>query len=158
MAYLTTTILQNESSWWFTAWQPAIPDAPSFTTWLGTMVTRVANNVQWRVGATLYATSDVLVQGILQEAELCLATYYLLLASASLADTSDDVTTVPMVAHGLNLRADAQEYMTRHLELLAPYDLQRAGQKFACPASDGGLIFPEAVPTFNATVDWARTN
>lgn len=158
MAYLTTTILQQEASWWFTAWQPVIPDAPTFTTWLGTMVTRVANNVQWRVGTTQYQTTDPLVQAIFQEAELCLATYYLLLASATLADTSDDVTTVPMIAHGTFLRADAQEYMTRFLELVAPYDLQRAGVHFALPGSDQGVVFPEAIPQFSATVDWGRTS
>lgn len=158
MAYLTTAILENEAAWWYTAWQPQITNSSAFDTWIGTLVTRGANQVAWRVGSTLYATGDPLVQAILLEAELCYAQYYLLLASASIADTSDDVTTVPMIAHGANLRADAQEYMTRFLELLAPYDLQRAGQKFACPASDGGVVFPEAVPTFSATVDWARTN
>lgn len=158
MAYLTTTILQQESSWWFTAWQPAIMNTGAFTTWLGTLVTRVANNVQWRVGSAQYNTTDPLVQGLFQEAELTLAQYYLLLASATIADTSDDVTTVPAIAHGLNLRADAAAYMARFLALIAPYDLQRAGPAFACPGADAGLVFPEALPQFDSTVDWARTN
>lgn len=61
-----------------------------------------------------------------------------------------------MVAHGANLRADAQEYMTRYLEILLPYDLSRA-LKFALPGADAGLVFPESIPQFDATVAWGRS-
>jgi hypothetical protein len=160
MAYLTTTILQQEASWWFTAWQPAIADTSAFTTWLGTMVSRVANHVKWRVGATLYGTSDTVVQGILQEAELCYAQYYLLMASAALADTSDDVTNVPASAgqqsRGRSLRDTAKEYKARMLEVLSPYD-QSAQYAAPLPGADAGYSQPEAIPQFDATIDWGRS-
>src|SRR5438552_2846731 len=129
MAYLTTTMLEQESSWFFTAWQPQIASSGAFDTWIGTVVTRAGNHTRWRVGATLYGTSDTVVQGVLQEAELCLGQYYLCLASAAIADTSDDVTTVPMIAHGKNLRDDATAYLQRYNNILAPYDttLSRPG-------------------------------
>src|SRR5438105_2037054 len=83
VAYLTTTILEQESTWFFTAWQPQIASSAAFDTWIGTVVNRAANHTQWRVGAALYGTANLVIQGVLQEAELCLAQYYLCLASAA---------------------------------------------------------------------------
>jgi hypothetical protein len=156
MAYLTTTILEQESTWFFTAWQPQIASSGAFDTWIGTVVTRVANHTQWRVGAALYTTTDPVIQGVLQEAELCLAQYYLCLASAAIADTSDDVTTVPMIAHGKNLREDANAYMARYNQILAPYDQYYGRAQWAQPAALAGGPTPEAVPQFLSTIDWAR--
>src|SRR5438552_17090675 len=107
MPFLTTTMLEQECTWFFTAWQPQIASSGAFDTWIGTVVTRAGNHTKWRVGAALYGTTDPVVQGVLQEAELCLGQYYLCLASAAIADTSDDVTTVPAIAHRQDLRADA---------------------------------------------------
>ena len=137
MPYLTTTMLEQESTWFFTAWQPQIASSGAFDTWIGTVVTRVGNHTQWRVGAGLYGTGDPVVQGVLQEAELCLGQYYLCLASAAIADTSDDVTTVPMIAHGQNLRADAAVYLQRYNDILAPYDTPSAA-----PAGRSPLPWP----------------
>jgi hypothetical protein len=156
MAYLTTTILEQESSWFFTAWQPQIASSSTFDTWIGTIVTRVGNHTHWRVGDATYNTTNTLVQAVLQEAELCLAQYYLCLASAAIADTSDDVTTVPAVAHGNNLRQDANEYLLRYNEILAPYDTNLGQAHFALPVADTANLLPEAIPQFLSTVDWAR--
>jgi hypothetical protein len=156
MAFLTTTILEQESTWFFTAWQPQIASAAAFDTWIGTLVTRVGNHTKWRVGAALYGTTDPVISSVLQEAELCLGQYYLCLASAAIADTSDDVTTVPMIAHGQNLRADAAEYLRRYNEILAAYDTVYGRAQYAQPAALAGAPTPEAVPQFLSTVDWAR--
>lgn len=156
MAYLTTTILEQEASWFFVAWQPQIASQSDFDTWIGTVVARVANHTQWRVGAAVYGSSDAVTQGVLQEAELCLAQYYLCLASAAIADTSDDVTTVPMVAHGNNLRADAAAYMERYNQILAPYDQSYGRAQWAQPVALAGSPTPEAVPQFLSPIDWAR--
>lgn len=156
MAYLTTTMLEQEAAWFFTAWQPQIASGAAFDTWIGGVVTRVGNHTKWRVGAALYGTADPVVQGVLQEAELCLGQYYLCLASAAIADTSDDVTTVPMIAHGQNLRADAAAYLQRYNQILAPYDTALGRPDLALPAALAGPPLPEAVPQFVSAVDWAR--
>src|SRR5690348_13946192 len=106
MAYLTRAMLEQESTWYFTAWQPQIASAGAFDTWIDALVGRVANHTQWRVGTAAYGTSDPLTQEILKEAELALGQYYLCLASAAIADTSDDATTVPALASGPKLLAD----------------------------------------------------
>ena len=156
MAYLTTTILEQEATWFFTAWQPQIASSAAFDAWIGGIVTRVGQHTHWRVGDATYNTSNPLIQAVLQEAELCLGQYYLCLASAAIADTSDDVTTVPMIAHGKNLRDDANEYMVRYNEILAPYDLFYGRAHWAQPTALAGAPTPEAVPQFLSTVDWAR--
>src|SRR5437867_11316818 len=106
MAYLTRSILEQESTWYFTAWQPQIGSQAAFDSWIDTIVTRVANHTKWRVGAALYGTTDPLTQEIPKEAELNLAQYYLCLASATIPDTSDDATTVPAPAPRPKLPAD----------------------------------------------------
>jgi hypothetical protein len=156
MAYLTTTILEQEATWFFTAWQPQIASSAAFDTWIGGVVTRVGQHTHWRVGDAVYNTGSVLIQAVLQEAELCLGQYYLCLASAAIADTSDDVTTVPMIAHGANLRLDAAAYMGRYNEILAPYDTALGRPNWAMPAAGSGNQMPEAVPQFLSTLDWAR--
>src|SRR5687767_5067384 len=83
MAYLTRVGLEQEATWWFTAWQPQIGSAAAFDAWIDTVVTRVAQHTKWRVGAGVYGTTDAVVQDVLKEAELCLAQYYLCLASAA---------------------------------------------------------------------------
>ena len=156
MAYLTTTILEQESTWFFTAWQPQIASEAAFDTWIGGVVTRAGQHTHWRVGDAVYNTADVLLQAVLQEAELCLGRYYLCLASAAIADTSDDVTTVPAIAHGANLRADAAAYLARYDDILAPYDLFTGRAHWAQPTALAGAPTPEALPQFLTTVDWAR--
>jgi hypothetical protein len=152
MAYLTTTILKQESTWYFTAWQPQITSTSDFDTWLSTMVTRVANHVKWRVGALLYATSDTVVQGVLQEAELALAQYYLLLASAAIADTSDDASQVPFLQSGPKLLQDAEAYKRRCDEILAPYDSIGRRGNYARPMATTGGTTAEVIPAFEADV------
>ncbi len=168
MAYLTTTILEQESTWFFTAWQPQIASSGAFDTWIGTLVTRVGNHTAWRAGAANYAgtgdpsVSTAVAQAVLQEAELCLAQYYLCLASAAIADTSDDVTTVPAIAHGSNLRADAVSYLARYDRIMAAFDGGAGRSDFALgvAVSSGSLggpgVFPEIIPALLSTVDWAR--
>src|SRR6266571_604006 len=154
MAYLTTTILEQESTWFFTAWQPQIASSAAFDAWIGGVVTRVGQHTHWRVGDATYNTSNPLVQAVLQEAELCLGQYYLCLASAAIADTSDDVTTVPMIAHGKNLRDDATAYLQRYNAILAPYDTNLGRPGSAQPAALAGPPLPEAVPQFLTSVNW----
>lgn len=161
-------MLEQESTWFFTAWQPQITSEAAFDTWIGTLVTRVGNHTAWRAGALNYAgTGDpsvatAVAQAVLQEAELCLAQYYLCLASAAIADTSDDVTTVPAIAHGLNLRLDADAYMLRYNEIMAPFDQPQGRPGFAqgvglASGVAGGVgVFPELIPALLSTVDWAR--
>ncbi|HEX2609513.1 MAG TPA: hypothetical protein VHK68_00790 [Gemmatimonadales bacterium] len=153
MAYLTATILKQESTWWFTAWQPQITNTTDFDTWIGTIVSRAANWVKWRVGATNYATSDTVLQGLLQEAELARGQYYLLLASAAIADTSDDATLQPFLQSGPKLLADAKAYDQMAKELTAPY-AQAISTRWARPGSTLSEGVDASVPDFDETVQW----
>jgi hypothetical protein len=152
VAFLTATILQNESSWSYVSWQPAIGNTSDFTTWLGTIVTRVSNHTKWRVGATLYATSDTLLQAILQEAELCLGQFYLLLASAALADTSDDASLVPFLQSGPKILEDAYAYKRRYDEILAPYDQTLGRPNYAAPGATATTGVDPSLPSFDAEI------
>lgn len=157
MPYLTRTILQQEAAWSYTAWQPVIADAATFNTWLDTIVQRASDHTKWRVGSTVYATTDTSLQAILKEAELCLAQYYLLLAAASIADTSDDSQTVGGIAHGNLLREDAKSYLDRYAEIIGPHDTQpRAGTSKATALAGDNLA--ANLPPFDNTVDWERRN
>src|SRR5438552_3788110 len=104
MPYVTRTMMEQEATWTYTQWQPVIADSATFDTWIDTLVARVSNHTKWRVGAALYGTPDPLIQAIFQEAELVLSQYYLLLASAAIADTTDDPTNVPAHAGGMKTR------------------------------------------------------
>jgi hypothetical protein len=154
MAYLTRAILEQESTWYFTAWQPQIGSQAAFDTWIDSIVTRVANHTKWRVGAALYGTSDPLVQEVLKEAELCLAQYYLLLAQASISDTSDNSAQQPAIAGGRALVADARAYKERYDEILSPYDTKLARSRWARPASATTTDTQASLPDFAAPVDW----
>jgi hypothetical protein len=135
MAYLTAAVLKAESAWYFVAWQPVIADATAFDTWMATIVSRAANYVAWRVGSTAYATIDLIEQGILQEAELCCAQYYLLLASAALADTSDDSTLQPALQSGPKILKDAEAYRERCEFLLSAFAVLVPNANHALPVA-----------------------
>jgi hypothetical protein len=154
VAYLTATILQEEAAWWFTAWQPVITSTSAFTTWLGTIVTRAAKQTEWRIGATAYNNATALEQEILKEAELCIAMYYLCLASAAIADTSDDSSQNPNIAHGDKLRADAWAYKDRYYEILAPFDTETGKPGWAKPKSTTSTGTTENIPEFEADVQY----
>jgi hypothetical protein len=156
MAYLTRVALEQEATWWFTAWQPQIGSAAAFDAWIDTVVTRVAQHTKWRVGAAVYGTTDTVVQAVLQEAELCLAQYYLCLASAAIADTSDDAAQVPALASGPKLLADGRAYKERYEEIVRALEggAGRAGWAPARAAVGSGT--GRQVPELEAPVDWER--
>jgi hypothetical protein len=156
MAYLTRVALEQEATWWFTAWQPQIGSAAAFDAWIDTVVTRVAQHTKWRVGAAVYSTTDTVVQAVLQEAELCLAQYYLCLASAAIADTSDDAAQVPALASGPKLLADGRAYKERYEEIVRALEggAGRAGWAPARAAVGSGT--GRQVPELEAPVDWER--
>jgi hypothetical protein len=156
MAYLTRAILEQESTWYFTAWQPQIGSQAAFDTWIDTVVTRVANHTKWRVGATLYGTTDPLTQEILKEAELNLAQYYLCLASAAIADTSDDATTVPALASGPKLLADARAYKERYEEIVAPLEIGTTRARWAPARAAAAPTTGRLIPPISVPVDWER--
>src|SRR5688572_14938511 len=99
-------------------WQPIISSQTDFETWLGTIVTRAAKHTEWRVGTTFYSTATALEQAILKEAETVLAQYYLLLAAAGIADSSDSSDQNPAINSGDKLREDAKAYLDRYDQLL----------------------------------------
>jgi hypothetical protein len=156
MAYLTRSILEQESTWYFTAWQPQIGSQAAFDSWIDTIVTRVANHTQWRVGASLYGTTDPLTQEILKEAELNLAQYYLCLASAAIADTSDDATLVPALASGPKLLADGQAYKARYEEIIAPLEAGRNQAGWAPARATTAATTARLVPGITVPIDWER--
>lgn len=157
MAYLTTTELQNEGAWMETNWQPVIPDAASLTTWLGTIVTRVAKHTEWRVTTADYGTSDTLLQAILKELELNLAQYYVLMSLAAIADSSDNPEQNPAVGNGGALRATAMQYKARYDEMIRWWGesaAMRSGMQFRRARALGDDVGPlEAIfPPFEAEV------
>jgi hypothetical protein len=156
MAYLTRAILEQESTWYFTAWQPQIGSQAAFDSWIDTIVTRVANHTEWRVGAALYGTSDALTQEILKEGELNLAQYYLCLASAAIADTSDDATTVPALASGPKLLADARAYKERYEEIITPLESGATRPRGAPARAAAAETTARLVPGLRVPVDWER--
>jgi hypothetical protein len=158
MAYLTATALKNEGVWYWAAWQPVITTSGDFDTHLGTVVTRAAQHTEWRVGSTLYGTSDTLVQAILAEAELCLAQYYLLMASAGIADSSDDSTLQPFLQSGPKLLEDAYAYKRRYDEILAPYDQTLGRPDWARPGGTTTTGVPESIPDYAADVQFEAAN
>lgn len=157
MAYVTRAILQQEAAWYFTAWQPVIGSASAYDTWLDTLVTRVAKQVEWRVGTAFYGTgSTTLDREILKEAELCLGQYYLLLASAAIADTSDDPLQNPGIGHGKEILADAKAYKERYEEILNSFDAAKGRVKFGRPRAATRETTPVVIPETSAAVDWER--
>lgn len=153
MAYLTATILKQESTWYFTAWQPQITNTTDFDTWIGTIVTRAALWVKWRVGATNYATSDATVQAIFQEAELARAQFHLCLSSAAIADTSDDANLVPNLQSGPKLLVDAAAYKALAEELTQPY-VQAGGAAWAQPGATTTTGVPAVFPDYDETIQF----
>lgn len=156
MAYLTTTILQNESAWYYTAWQPVIADTTDYATWLGTIVTRAAKQVEWRMGAAAYAAATALEQAVLQEAELCLAQYYMCLASAVLADTSDTIEQNPNLGGGRELVGDAKAYLERYETIMASFANQRGRPRGSRPAAaaTSSSTTEEIVPAMEEETQW----
>jgi hypothetical protein len=156
MAYLTRVALEQEATWWFTAWQPQIGSAAAFDAWIDTVVTRVGQHTRWRVGEAVYGTADPVAQAVLGEAELCLAQYYLCLASAAIADTSDDAAQVPALASGPKLLADGRAYKERYEEIVQALEggTGRAGWAKARAAVGTGT--GRQVPELEAPVDWER--
>jgi hypothetical protein len=154
MAYNTRTKLQQEGAWTFTMFQPVITSSAAFDTFCDNIITRAAKNVEWRVGAGLYATSDTLIQKILEEAELCLGMFYLLLAAAAISDTSDNSEQQPAIAQGRSIRAVGRDYKARSDELLAPYDTKLARSRWARPATVTTDPTRESIPDFEQSVDW----
>lgn len=141
----------------FTNWQPIIPDASTFMTWLGTIVTRVAKHTEWRVGQADYATADTLLQAILKELELCLGQYYVLLAVAAIADSSDDPEQNPAVGHGRDLRGTAEAYKGRYEEVIRWWGMAaatRSGMQYRRPGAVAGETdaMPAIFPPFEADV------
>ena len=157
MSYLTASDLQDESAWWFTNWQPRL-DATSFVTFLGRICTRVGNHIQFRVGSTAYNTADTVKQAILLEAELCLAQYYLCLAAAAIADTSEDPTQNPVAGHTATqrLRDTGEAYKGRCEELLSWFGTTRWDGTGGRPRAATGESGEELIPQFTQDVDWAR--
>src|SRR5689334_6905684 len=152
MAYLDATTLQKESAWYYTNWQPVL-DSSGFATWLSTICGRVGNHVKWRVGATRYATTDPTEQAILLEAELCLAQYYLCIAVAAIADTSEDPTQNPVAVHTgtQRLRDTAEAYKGRCEELLAWFGTVRWDGAGGRPRATTGEPGEELMPQFQQT-------
>jgi hypothetical protein len=154
MAYNTRAKLQQEGDWTFTMFQPNIGSQSAFDSFCDGIITRCASNVKWRVGAALYGTADTLVQAILEEAELCLGMYYLLLASAAISDTSDNSEQQPAIAQGRSIRLVAHDYKGRYEELLAPYDTKLARARWARPAALTTDDTRESIPDFEQPVEW----
>lgn len=152
MAYNTRVKLQAEGAWNFTMWQPVLADSTDFDAYCDDVITRAAKHVEWRVGSTLYATSDTLIQAVLGEAELCLGQYYLLSAVAGIADTSDNSEQQPAIAVGPQLRGDAKQYKERFEEIIAVYDTQ--GIRGRRPTASYNVTTEEAVPNLEAEVDF----
>jgi hypothetical protein len=165
VAYLTSTILQDESAWVYTNWQPRFTAAAAFTTWIGTIVTRAASHVEWRVGATAYAsaTASDLEEAIFKEMELCLAQYYLCLAAGVIADTSDDSEQNPAVGNGADLRGDAHVYKARFDELMDLWGqdrTKRTGPRYRKPRAKAATTdsIAEVIPSFEADVAFEEEN
>jgi hypothetical protein len=154
VAYLTAAELQDESAWSYITWSPEISTESDFDTWLATIVTRVAKQVEWRVGTTFYGTSaTALEQTILKEAELCLAQYYLSLAAAVIADTSDPEGDGTATNSGDKIRGDARAYKERYEEIMASFAGVK-GRKYAAPAATYSETTSESIPELESDIDW----
>ncbi len=152
MAYVTYTNLKEEAALTFTMWQPVITTSGNFDTWLGTIVTRVAKQVEWRAGASAYSGASALEQVVLAEAELCLGMYYILLACAAISDTSDNSEQQPAIAQGRSIRAVAADYKARFEEIIGAFDT--IGRKGRRPTATYNQTTDEAVPSLEAEVDF----
>lgn len=155
MAYNTRAKLQQEGAWTYTIWQPVSASSGDFDTLTDNIITRCAKNVEWRIGTSAYSGASALLQVILEEAELCLGMYYLCMAVAAIADSSDNSEQNPPIAQGRFIRYTAQDYKKRYDELLSPYDTKLARSRWRRPASTTSTNnLPEFIPNPEQEIDW----
>lgn len=152
MAYNTRAKLQQEGAWTYTIWQPVSASASDFNTLSDNIVTRAAQEVKWRVGATLYGTSDTLLQAILEAAELYLGMAALCLACAAIAGSSDNADQNPPVSQGAHLMLVAGRYEEKARTLLAPYETMARKRAGRLPVADSTEPTAEYIPNFEADV------
>ncbi len=160
--YLQASDLQNESAWAFTNWAPQIGSTGAYTTFLGTICTRAGQHVKWRVGSVDYATADANLQAVLTEIELSLAQYYLCLAVAAIAATSEDPTQNPVAgnsasAASVSLSGTAASYLKRAEQLFGLWG-NASRPNVALPASEAGDPTTEILPNFSGTIVSARSS
>lgn len=157
--YLDKDTLRHESAWYFTNWQPVL-DATTFDDYLDDVCTRAGRHIAWRVGADDYATSDETEQAILLEMELVLAQYYLCLAVAAIADSSEDPAQNPVAGAGVRLRDDAEAYKGRCEELIAWWTATvKRGPGHKKPRAKASLVaVDEIIPHFDETPDFEEAN
>jgi hypothetical protein len=152
MAYNTRAKLQQEGAWTYTIWQPVSASASDFNILSDNIVTRAAQEVTWRVGATLYATTDTVIQAIFEAAELYLGMEALCLACAAIAGSSDNADQNPPVSQGAHLMLVAERYAQKAEKLLAPYDQQPKSRRGRLPTATSTEPTAEYIPNFEADV------
>lgn len=150
MAYVTRAMIEEHADLTYTMWQPVLASSGALSTFVDGIVTRVAGEIAYAVGATKYATSDTPTQQVLTSAELARAMYYVGLSAAMIADTSDDSDQQPQTGKGAGIRETAKEWYAQSLRLIA--GMARAGRKGRLPAAASTEPTPEFIPNFEAEV------
>jgi hypothetical protein len=152
MAYVTRAMIEEAADLTYTMWQPALSSSGALDTWVDGIVSRVAGEVAYSVGATHYATSDTPTQAVLTQAELCLALYYVGLSAALVGETSDDSDQQPQTGHGVKILALAQEYRKQAERLLS--GMAKKKQKGRKPTATSTEPTAEYIPNFETDVSF----
>lgn len=151
MAYVTRAMVEQMADLTYTMWQPQLTSSGDLDTFVDGIVSRVAGEVAFGVGATKYATSNVPTQAALTSAELLRALYYVGLSAALVGETSDDLDQQPETGHGKAILAVAKECLAQSDRLIASVAAggSRRGRK---PVASSTEPTAEYIPNFETDI------